>query len=36
MTDPTHDTRTLAGHPKIRPAHLGRAAIVYVRQSTPG
>jgi excisionase family DNA binding protein len=28
----TDDTR----HPKVRPAHLGRAAVVYVRQSTPG
>ena len=25
-----------AEHPKIGPAHLGRAAVVYVRQSTPG
>jgi excisionase family DNA binding protein len=32
MTDPAHDAR----HPKVRPAHLGRAAVVYVRQSTPG
>jgi excisionase family DNA binding protein len=32
MTDPNCDAR----HPKIRPAHLGRAAVVYVRQSTPG
>ena len=32
MTDSTHDTR----HPKVRPAHLGRVAVVYVRQSTPG
>ena len=36
MTDPTRDARSPAGHPKIRPAHLGRAAVVYVRQSTPG
>ena len=28
----TDDTR----HPKVRPAHLGRTAVVYVRQSTPG
>ncbi|NNN02115.1 MAG: recombinase family protein [Acidimicrobiaceae bacterium] len=33
MTDPTHPT---AEHPKIRPTHLERAAVVYVRQSTPG
>lgn len=32
MNDSTLDTR----HPKVRPAHLGRAAVVYVRQSTPG
>ena len=36
MSDPTHDARPSAAHPKIRPAHLGRAAVVYVRQSTPG
>jgi DNA invertase Pin-like site-specific DNA recombinase len=36
MTDSIHDVRPAAGHPKIRPAHLGRAAVVYVRQSTPG
>jgi DNA invertase Pin-like site-specific DNA recombinase len=37
MTDPVRDTaRPPAGHPKVRPAHLGRAAVVYVRQSTPG
>jgi DNA invertase Pin-like site-specific DNA recombinase len=36
MTDSTHDARPAAGHPKIRPSHLGRAAVVYVRQSTPG
>ena len=36
MTDATRDARSPAGHPKIRPAHLGRAAVVYVRQSTPG
>jgi DNA invertase Pin-like site-specific DNA recombinase len=35
MTDSTHVARP-AGHPKIGPAHLGRAAVVYVRQSTPG
>lgn len=32
MTDSNCDAR----HPKVRPAHLGRAAVVYVRQSTPG
>ncbi len=36
MTDSTRDVRSVAAHPKIRPAHLGRAAVVYVRQSTPG
>lgn len=36
MTDSVRDARSPAGHPKIRPAHLGRAAVVYVRQSTPG
>ena len=36
MTDTTDRARPPAGHPKIRPAHLGRAAVVYVRQSTPG
>ncbi len=36
MTGPTRDPRPSAGHPKIRPAHLGRVAVVYVRQSTPG
>ena len=36
MTDTTDHARPVAGHPKIRPAHLGRAAVVYVRQSTPG
>lgn len=25
-----------AGHPKIRPVHLGRVAVVYVRQSSAG
>ena len=30
------DARPQSGHPKVRPAHLGRAAIVYVRQSSPG
>src|SRR5664279_1100022 len=34
MTEPAHP-RT-AEHPKIRPVHLERAAVVYVRQSTPG
>jgi DNA invertase Pin-like site-specific DNA recombinase len=34
VTDPAHP-RT-AEHPKIRPVHLERAAVVYVRQSTPG
>ncbi len=32
MTDHSCDAR----HPKVRPVHLGRAAVVYVRQSTPG
>jgi DNA invertase Pin-like site-specific DNA recombinase len=36
MIDAGNDARPPAGHPKIRPAHLGRAAVVYVRQSTPG
>jgi DNA invertase Pin-like site-specific DNA recombinase/uncharacterized protein YndB with AHSA1/START domain/predicted DNA-binding transcriptional regulator AlpA len=36
MTDSTDIARPSAGHPKVRPAHLGRAAVVYVRQSTPG
>jgi DNA invertase Pin-like site-specific DNA recombinase/transposase-like protein len=36
MTDPVRDARPPAAHPKIRPVHLGRAAVVYVRQSTPG
>lgn len=36
MTDRDPDPRPQAAHPKIRPAHLGRAAVVYVRQSTPG
>ncbi len=35
MTDIT-EARQASGHPKVRPAHLGRAAIVYVRQSSPG
>jgi hypothetical protein len=35
MTDPVPDARPPTGHPKIGPAHLGRAAVVYVRQSTP-
>ena len=34
MTDIT-EVRHGGGHPKVRPAHLGRAAIVYVRQSSP-
>ncbi|MGI8792613.1 MAG: recombinase family protein [Acidimicrobiales bacterium] len=36
MTDHVHDPRRQATHPKIGPTHLGRAAVVYVRQSTPG
>jgi excisionase family DNA binding protein len=36
MTDAACEPPPLAGHPKVRPAHLGRAAVVYVRQSTPG
>ena len=36
MTDHVRDPRPQAAHPKIGPAHLGRAAVVYVRQSTPG
>jgi DNA invertase Pin-like site-specific DNA recombinase len=36
MTEPADIARPSAGHPKVRPAHLGRAAVVYVRQSTPG
>src|SRR4051812_49729018 len=36
MTDPTDLARSSAGHPKVRPAHRGRVAVVYVRQSTPG
>jgi excisionase family DNA binding protein len=36
MSDAADVPRPVAGHPKIRPAHLGRAAVVYVRQSTPG
>ena len=36
MIDHLRDLRRQAGHPKIGPAHLGRAAVVYVRQSTPG
>jgi DNA invertase Pin-like site-specific DNA recombinase len=34
MTDSADRLRPAAGHPKVRPAHLGRAAIVYVRQSS--
>ena len=36
MSSEGTDLRSTALHPKIRPAHLGRAAVVYVRQSTPG
>jgi DNA invertase Pin-like site-specific DNA recombinase/predicted DNA-binding transcriptional regulator AlpA len=36
MTERDDIARPSAGHPKVRPAHLGRAAVVYVRQSTPG
>jgi DNA invertase Pin-like site-specific DNA recombinase len=36
MTDRVGDARPQPAHPKIGPAHLGRAAVVYVRQSTPG
>src|SRR5919106_606127 len=35
MTDTTDHARPVAGHPKIRPAPLGRAAVVYVPQSPP-
>jgi DNA invertase Pin-like site-specific DNA recombinase len=36
MTGHVGDSRLQPTHPKIGPAHLGRAAVVYVRQSTPG
>ena len=36
MTDSFDRARPAAGHPKVRPAHLGRVAVVYVRQSSAG
>src|SRR3954471_13712113 len=36
MIEPTRLAGPAAGHPKVRPAHRGRVAVVYVRQSTPG
>jgi DNA invertase Pin-like site-specific DNA recombinase len=36
MNDNSEPARPPGGHPKVRPAHLGRAALVYVRQSSPG